>query len=93
MTIYDEIDRELARAYEKFPFWPTRALDAIGVVNEEVGELNKDVLQYTYEPAKTNPDNIRAEAVQAAAMMIRFIRSLDRYDYTPGGQHDQSDCR
>ena len=86
----DDITDELDNAVNKFPTWPTRALDAVAVLNEEVGELNKDILQRTYEPNKgVTKDDIRKEAVQTAAMALRFILSLDQYDYSQGEQHDQ----
>lgn len=89
--IIEEIFHELDAATEKFPTWPTRALDAAGVINEEVGELNKEILQMTYEPHKTTHAAIRKEAIQAAAMAIRFCMSLDKYEYTPGQQHNQAE--
>jgi hypothetical protein len=88
--VYTDVKTELDFALRKFPTWPTRALDAVGVLNEEVGELNKEVLQMTYEPHKTDKDKIRKEATQAAAMALRFLLSLDEYDYAAGEQHSQS---
>ena len=85
----DAIYAELERAIAKFPTWPTDPLHAIAVVNEEVGEAVKAVLQAVYEPHKSGPDEVRAEAIQAAAMAIRFVRSLDAYVYTAGPQHKQ----
>lgn len=89
MSIVDEIFNELRVATHKFPTWPTRGLDAVAVLNEEVGELNKEVLQMTYEPNKTNNEKIKKEAIQAAAMAIRFCMSLEEYDYKPSEQHAQ----
>lgn len=83
--------RELGNATSKFPTWPTDPLHAIGVVNEEVGELNKAVLQQMYEPHKNPPGAVCTEAIQAAAVLIRFILSLDRYRWTPCTQHIQGD--
>lgn len=88
--IMSEIQEELRRATTKFPTWPTRALDAVGVIGEEFGEVQKEVLQLTYEPHKSTPESVRKEAVQLAAMSIRFLMSLDKYDYTPGQQHSQT---
>jgi len=87
--VIDEVLSEVGRATKKFPTWPTRALDAVGVLNEEVGELNKEILQMTYEPHKTDKSKVRAEAIQAAAMAIRFLMSLEKYDYSPAEQHKQ----
>lgn len=83
------IHAELKRATEKFPTWPNDPLHAIGMVNEEVGELNKAILQAVYEPSKNQNGrkDVAKEAVQAAAMLMRFIGSLYFYDYAPSIQH------
>lgn len=80
---------EVGRATRKFPTWPTDPLHAIGVLGEEFGELTKAVMQATYEPHKNKPDDVRSEAMQTAAMALRFLASLDRYAYMPGVQHSQ----
>ena len=78
-SVLADIEAEIARATAKFPTWPTDALHAVGVVAEEMGELQKEVMQLTYEPHKSTPETVRKEAVQLAAMSIRFLMSLDRY--------------
>jgi len=80
---------EVEKATRKFPTWPTDPLHALGVLGEEFGELTKDVLQMAYEPNKTNAGNVRKEAIQTAAMALRFLASLDRYEYRAGEQHSQ----
>jgi hypothetical protein len=80
---------ELERAIAKFPTWPTDPLHALAVLGEEFGELTKDVLQMSYEPGKTNAENVRKEAIQTAAMALRFVASLDAYIYKAGEQHRQ----
>lgn len=81
---------ELEKATKKFPTWPTDPLHAVSVLGEEYGELVKEVLQMTYEPHKTNLDKIREEAIQTAAMALRFYASLDKYQYKPQEQHSQN---
>jgi hypothetical protein len=88
-AVVREVMDELEKAIRKFPTWPTDPLHAVGVFNEEAGELSKAVLQQVYEPHKNKPDDVRKEAQQAAAMALRFLVSLDSYDWTPGVQHDQ----
>lgn len=88
----DKIRAELARATRKFPTWPTDPLHAVGVLGEEFGELQKEVLQMCYEPHKTSSDAIHQEALQCAAMALRFYMSLGRYEYRPGKQHSQSEA-
>lgn len=89
-AIFAEIAAEVERATAKFPTWPTDALHAVGVVAEEMGELQKEVMQLTYEPHKSTPETVRKEAVQLAAMSLRFLMSLDRYAYEPRPQHSQN---
>lgn len=90
-TTLGDVLYEVERALKLYPEWPSDPLHAVGVLNEEVGELNKAVLQQMYEPHKNRNDlhDVRAEAIQAAAMALRFVASLDKYDWTPGAQHKQ----
>lgn len=87
--VVSEVMAELEKAIRKFPTWPTDPLHAVGVFNEEAGELSKAVLQQVYEPHKNAADDVRKEARQAAAMALRFLVSIDSYDWTPGTQHEQ----
>lgn len=89
VTDLQPVIEEMARAVKKFPTWPTDPLHALGVLHEEVGELSKEVLQLVYEPHKTTVEAVRTEALQVAAMALRFYLSLDAYAYTPGPQHAQ----
>jgi hypothetical protein len=77
------------KAIHKFPTWPTRIIDAGNVVTEEAGDLAKACLQVTYEKHKETLEGVRMEAIQTAAMCIRFLASMDRYDCSPGPQHKQ----
>lgn len=88
--IQDQIFRELHAAKQKFPAWPTDPLHALAILGEEFGELSKTVLQMTYEPHKTSLAEVKNEAIQTAAMAVRFLESLDRYDYRMSKQHEQS---
>lgn len=89
MNVMQDVLDELTRATEKFPTWPTDPLHAVAVIGEELGELTKAVLELTYEPHKTTPEDVRKEAIQTAAMALRFVMSLDTYVYAPGRQHAQ----
>lgn len=84
-AVMNEIDRALA----KFPTWPTDPLHALAVLGEEYGELTKAVLQQVYEPHKNPPDAVRKEAVQVAAMALRFLASIDVYRFEQCAQHTQ----
>lgn len=84
-----DIIAEVRRATHKFPTWPTDPLHALAVLGEEFGELTKEMLQLTYEPHKSEPADVRLEAIQTAAMAIRLVMSLDRYRYDRQPQHEQ----
>ena len=85
MDIMDELDKALA----KFPAYPNDPLHAIAILGEEFGELTKAVLQHTYEPHKATINDIRAEAIQTAAMAFRFIASIDNFEFDKSEQHGQ----
>ena len=92
MTIDEAIEairEEVAKATAKFPTWPTDVIHAAAVVGEEAGELGKACLEATYEKPKSSPADCEMEAIQTGAMAVRFLMSLEHYDYTPGWQHSQ----
>jgi NTP pyrophosphatase (non-canonical NTP hydrolase) len=88
--VLGEIQAEVERAMRKFPRWPTDPIHAAAVIAEECGELQKAVLEAVYEPYKGSRPNIRTEAVQTAAMCLRFIASLDDYEWFHAKQHPQN---
>lgn len=95
MTLAEAVERyadvlaEIERATRKFPTWPTDPLHALAVLGEEFGELTKAVLQTVYEPHKVEPGELRTEAIQTAAMALRFLASLDAYRFERSEQHEQ----
>lgn len=91
MDVISEVIRELERATKKFPTWPTDPLHALAVLGEEFGELTKATLQLTYEPEKTTHEELQKEAIQTAAMALRFADSLDVYIYAKAEQHRQEE--
>ena len=92
-----DVAKELDNARAKFPQWPTDPLHAVAILNEEVGELNRAILQAVYEAelhtngqASDMLDAVKEEAVQVAAMAYRFLASIDEYRYVPSKQHMQN---
>jgi NTP pyrophosphatase (non-canonical NTP hydrolase) len=81
LDITYEVLAELARATEKFPGWPRDPLHALAVLGEEYGELTQAVLQRTYDRTGSL-EHVREEALQTAAMAIRFLAGLPHYDFT-----------
>lgn len=93
--IIDEVLTELNRARTKFPTWPDDPIHAAAVVAEESGELVQATLQACYEQKRDEPSfqaqlsKVRQEAIQTAAMAIRFLVSMDQYMFEAGRQHKQ----
>lgn len=73
--IEQEVDDELQKAKAKHPHWPDDIIHAAAIVGEESGELIRAALQYKYEGGKK--EKLRKEAIQTAAMCLRFIENLD----------------
>jgi hypothetical protein len=82
---------EVLKAMAKFPMWPSDPLHALAIVQEELGELTKEIVQLTYEAHKSSREAVRVEAIQTAAMALRFLMSLEAYEFQRGAQHSQTE--
>jgi hypothetical protein len=85
------IREELNDATSKFPDWPEDIIHAFGILSEEVGELQKEVNEITYESRGSCAYHfklgwLRKEAIQSAAMAIRFMMHLNQYKYPKSKQ-------
>jgi len=69
-SIYAEVADELARARRKFPGAQNSPHEGWAVLREEVDELWDDV------KGNASRETMRKEAIQIAAMAIRFIEDL-----------------
>lgn len=82
LTVLDSAEAELAFAKKKFPLWPIDPLHATTIIAEEVGELHKATLQHVYEANKgVTLEDVREEAIQSIAMLVRFVAALDKKHY------------
>ena len=72
--IIDEVLEELKSAMEKHQEWPLPIFEAFTVISEEVGELAQAILDYKHDGKKY--ENIKKEALQVAAMGLRFLMNL-----------------
>lgn len=84
-----DVLEELDRAMQRFPSWPTDPIHAATIIGEELGELQQAVLQRSYGPV-VGLDKVKEEAVQTAAMAVRFLLSIHEYKFAPSDQHEQS---
>ena len=81
LEIYDLIDAERYRQYEK---WGNQRHDMTGwmlILMEEVGELSREVLEdhfkkfYMKDPDRA--DRIKKELIQVAAVCVQILESTD----------------
>lgn len=84
-----EIEAELERSIRELPLWPSDPIHAAAIVADECGELTQAAFQACYEPELIEPQDARIEAIQTAAMCIRFLLSMDRYEFRRGAGHYQ----
>jgi hypothetical protein len=81
--IFAEIDKEIKRAENKFPIWPDDFVIQAAIVCEESGELLKATLDFrncggSVAKLEAIMQDIKMEAIQTAAMAIRFIENFPR---------------
>jgi NTP pyrophosphatase (non-canonical NTP hydrolase) len=72
--VIDDVFMELRKAEKKHPGWPNSLFEAYTIIAEEVGELAQAILQEKYEKGTKN--RIKEEAIQSAAMCLRFLLNL-----------------
>jgi NTP pyrophosphatase (non-canonical NTP hydrolase) len=77
-AILQDILNELKKAKKKFPNWPDHMVSRAAIVAEEAGELVRAALQFKYERSDRESQilELRKEAIQTAAMAIRFLENL-----------------
>ena len=74
--IIEQILTELKKAEDKYPEWPKDIIHQAAIVNEESGELIRACLNIHYH--NENIFEAEIEAIQTAAMAIRFIKNLNK---------------
>lgn len=82
--VIQDVFTELSRAEAKFPGFPTDPVHAAAIVVEEAGELQQAALEHTYEGGEL--EQVRNEAVQTAAMALRFLFNFKSYRRRPSEQ-------
>lgn len=88
LNVIEEIDAELDRAKSKHTRNFSSTHEGYAVLAEEVDELWDEVKK------NGNQERLREEAIQVAAMAIRFIQELTRINpcVTPGAACSMSYC-
>ncbi|WP_406903124.1 nucleoside triphosphate pyrophosphohydrolase family protein [Serratia marcescens] len=76
-----QIREELNAAENKHPTWPTDAVHATAILNEEAGELTQAAIDFHYHNGSL--EKVRREAAQVGAMAIRVLINLP-YAKRPG---------
>lgn len=79
VSLCQEILDELERSENIHPNWPTDPVHAGAILAEEAGEVVKAINNVVTKHKEDS--DYRTEAVQCAAMCIRFLKNLERYDW------------
>lgn len=64
---------EVNRARAKYPSWPDNIVMAAAIASEESGEVVRSCNSFHWQQGDDSPADIMNEAIQAAAMWIRFL--------------------
>lgn len=70
---------EVKRAESIHPKWPSDPVHAAAILSEEAGEVVKAVNNVATKH-KGDSDYL-TEAIQCAAMCVRFLKNIDKYDW------------
>lgn len=81
--VFGMVEAELKKARERYPFWPADIVAAAAIASEESGEVIKATNEFYWSQGDSKLADIRAEAVQAIAMWVRFLTE------TPAVDNDQ----
>lgn len=76
--ILKEVKKELARARKLHPVWPDGFLLGFAIVQEEIGETQKEVLQFcqmepTFPALHKKRKMVEKEAIQSLTTLFRFL--------------------
>lgn len=82
--VYSKLTNELKRAESLWSAWPTDPIHAAAIIVEEVGELVKAIQDNKNKPKDCGKEDILKEAVQSGAMVLRFLKNFDKYDFKGG---------
>lgn len=81
--IWQAIEMEVRKAKKAYPQWPDHIVSRAAIVSKEAGELLQAALESKYEKGKKGRnaeqqiEQMRKEAIQTAAMAIRFLENLN----------------
>lgn len=67
-----EVKTELSKAMTAYPWWPKTIVAQAAIAAEESGEVVKAANNYYWDHDIDTLDDIEQEAIQAAAMFVRF---------------------
>jgi hypothetical protein len=86
LKLVDEIVAEYNRACALFPDWPDDAVHAAAIMSEEAGETLQAAIDFNFKSRKGGTSryasllrNMRVEAIQTGAMVLRILLGMDRY--------------
>lgn len=81
LQVLQAILEEFDRATKIHPDWPTDPVHAAAIIGEEAGEVIKAVNNAVTGKKNGKDSDYRTEAIQCAAMCIRFLKNLDNFNW------------
>lgn len=82
IAIIESILAEKHRAEAARPAWLRDIVHAVAIMNEEAGEAVQAANTYVYDGGDI--EDVRKEVIQTAAMCIRVLENMHRYERRRG---------
>lgn len=77
-SVFDEVAKERIRQVEKWGVQDHHPVLWLGILGEEVGEINKGAIDEYFGHTTDKYANYREECIQVAAVAVAMVECLDR---------------
>jgi hypothetical protein len=75
--VVQDVAKEVLSAEQMYPWWPRNPVHQAAIASEESGEVVKEVNNFYWRHGESSRASIYGEAIQAAAMWVRFAMYLE----------------
>ena len=74
--VFAAIEEEVRRAQDLHPFWPTEPMPQMAIIQEEIGEAAKEVVDITFGK-HSDIGKLKTELIQSAATIVRMLTIME----------------
>lgn len=74
--VFAAIEEEVRRAQDLHPFWPVEPMPQMAIIQEEIGEAAKEVVDITFGK-HSDISKLKTELIQSAATIVRMLTLIE----------------